>query len=135
MDEIPAASALPPEQVEELLATAGRAPSLHNSQPWRFRVTPNLIELHADPARRLPVADPDGCELRIACGAALFNLRLALHGLGIRPIVTVLPDPEQPELLAAVRHGGTKPPTPEQLRLLRAVPNRRTNRHPFTTPP
>jgi nitroreductase len=122
---------LPPEQVNALLTAAVQAPSLHNSQPWRFRLRPRSIELHADLDRQLPVADPEGRELRLACGAALFNLRLALHGLGIRPTVTIFPDPAQPTLLAAVRDGGRKPPTPHQLRLLQAIPTRRTNRRPF----
>lgn len=132
MSVIPGALGLTGEQVERLLATAGRAPSLHNSQPWRFRLTPTTIELHADPERRVPVADPDDRELRIGCGAALFNLRLALHGLGIRPLVTVLPTRSRPDLLAVVRAGGRKPLTPDQRRLLGAVPLRRTNRNPFS---
>jgi nitroreductase len=132
MTDIPSTLGLTGEQVEHVLATAGRAPSLHNAQPWLFRLRPEVIELHADPDRRLPVVDPDDREQRIACGAALFTLRLALHGHGIRPIVTLLPDPTRPDLIATVRHGGTRPATPEQQRLLRAVPLRRTNRHPFT---
>jgi Nitroreductase family len=131
MNDHPGALGLDPEQVGALLTAAGQAPSLHNSQPWRFRIRPHVIELHADLNRQLPAADPDGRELRLACGAALLNLRLALHGLGIRPIVTTFPDPSQPALLAAVRHGGRKPPTPQQLRLLQAIPSRHTNRHPF----
>jgi hypothetical protein len=132
MIEIPGALGLTGAQVDGLLTAASRAPSLHNSQPWRFRLTPHAIELHADTGRRVPVADPDDRELRIACGAALFNLRLALHGVGIRPLVTILPDRERPTLLAVVRAGGRKPPTPDQWRLLRAVPQRRTNRHPYS---
>jgi len=132
MTQIPGALGLTTQQVDGLLRTAGRAPSLHNSQPWQFRVSPRSIELLADPARTLPVADPDGREQRLACGAALFNLRLALHGYGIRPTVTVLPDRARPELLAVIRHGGAKKPTPEQTRLLQAVPLWRTNRHPFS---
>jgi hypothetical protein len=135
MSVIPGALGLTGEQVDGLLTTAGRAPSLHNSQPWRFRPTPDAIELHADPERAVPVADPDDRELRIACGAALFNLRLALHGLGIRPLVTILPDRNRPTLLAIVRAGGHRLATPEQQRLLRAVPLRRTNRHPYSDVP
>ena len=131
----PGALGLTGEQVDGLLTAAGRAPSLHNSQPWRFRLTPHAIELHADPERRLPAADPDDRELRIACGAALFDLRLALHGLGVRPIVTTLPDRRRPTLLALVRAGGPKPATPDQLRLLHAIPRRRTNRHPYSDTP
>lgn len=121
------------EQVDGLLTTADRAPSPPDGRPWRFRVTSRVIELYAVPERALPVADPDGREQRMACGTALFNLRLALHGYRIRPIVTLLPDRAHPHLLAVVRHGGTKEPTPEQMRLLLAVPAQRTDRQPFGT--
>lgn len=132
---IPGALGLSPDQVVDLLRTAGRAPSLHNSQPWRFSVTPQTIELHADARRSPVVADPDGREMRIGCGAALFNLQLALAVQGIRPIVTILPDRERRDLLAVIRHGGRKQPTPEQRDLLRAVSLRRTDRHPYTDAP
>lgn len=126
---------LSPAQTERVLEAAGRAPSLHNTQPWRFVVHPDAIELHADPERRLPVTDPDGQALRLACGAALFNLRLALHGCGIRPVVTPFPDRDDPDLVAVLRRGGARPPTAEQRALLRAVPLRSTNRRPFSDVP
>src|ERR1700712_430673 len=79
------------QEVKTVLQAASLAPSLHNSQPWRFRLLADRIELHMDLGRRLPGADPEDRELRLACGAALLNLRLALQGLGIRPSVTLLP--------------------------------------------
>jgi hypothetical protein len=135
MDDTAGALGLTPEQTAGVLAAAGRAPSLHNTQPWRFRVGPRTIALLADRERRLPEIDPDDRELRLACGAALYTLRLALHGHGIRPLVTLFPDRSRPDLVAVVRHGGHRPTTPEQRRLLAAVPRRRTNRHPFTDAP
>ena len=132
MTRIDGALGLASRQTEQLLEAAGQAPSLHNTQPWWFRIRPDTIELHSDPGRRLPVTDPDGRERRMACGAALYNLRLALHGAGLRPLVTTFPDRDDPDLIAVVRHGGARAPTPEQLSLLRAVPHRRTNRRPFT---
>ncbi|MEU7815200.1 nitroreductase [Pseudonocardia sp. NPDC049154] len=122
-------------ELQDVLHAAALAPSLHNSQPWRFRITADGLELHADPERQLRVADPSGRELRLACGAVLFNLRLALTGHGVRPLVTVLPNPLDPELIAVVRRGGGRPPTPAERRLLAAVPHRHTNRRPFTTSP
>ncbi|MCE3553156.1 nitroreductase [Pseudonocardia sp. RS11V-5] len=122
-------------EVQSVLQAAALAPSLHNSQPWRFRTTADGIELRADPERQLRVADPSGRELRIACGAALYNLRLALTGHGVRPLLTVLPNPEDTGLIAVVRRGGSRPPTPAERRLLAAVPRRHTNRRPFTTAP
>jgi hypothetical protein len=67
------------------------APSLFNTQPWRFRLCPDRIEVHPDLGRRLIAHDPEDRELRIACGAALFNLRLAVHAQGITPVVTIDP--------------------------------------------
>lgn len=119
------------EATAAVLRLATRAPSLHNSQPWRFRLRPDRIELRADPDRQLPAADPTGRELRIGCGAALFTLRLALIGAGIRPLVSRYPQPGDPDLVAVVRHGGIVRATPEQRRLLEAVPRRHTNRRPF----
>jgi hypothetical protein len=135
MDDQLGALGLTLDDTDEVLATAGKAPSLHNTQPWRFRIGPRSIALVADRERRLPEIDPDDRELRLACGAALFTLRLALHGKGIRPLVTLLPDPAEPDVLAVVRPGGRRAPTPEERRLLDAVPRRHTNRHPFSDSP
>jgi hypothetical protein len=62
-----------------VVAAAAWAPSVHNAQPWRFTVGGQQISLHADAGRQLAVADPDGREMMISCGAALFTARLALR--------------------------------------------------------
>ena len=67
-----------------LIAVAGRAPSVHNTQPWRFTVSRDAIELQADVSRRLRV-DPDGREMVISCGAALYGLRLTPPPAGPPP--------------------------------------------------
>ena len=115
-----------------VLETAALAPSVHNAQPWAFRTAPDVVELYADATRRMPVADPDDQELRLGCGAALFNLRLALLVRGVRPDVALFPDPARRHLVAQVRRAGTARATPELERLLDAVPRRHTNRRPFT---
>lgn len=121
--------------VETMLAAAGAAPSLHNSQPWRFHRTPTAIELYADTDRALPVADPDHRELVLACGGALLNLRLALHAAGLHPTVTLLPEPAASGLLARVRPVGHRPVTPTDRALADAIPRRHTNRRPFLPTP
>ncbi|MFC3895412.1 Acg family FMN-binding oxidoreductase [Lentzea rhizosphaerae] len=131
MTEVPAALGLRSGQIESALAAASLAPSVHNTQPWRFRVRPDRIELHPDPSRKLAATDPEERELRLSCGAALFNLRLALQDAGVRPLVSMLPGQDAPGALAVVRRGGTIKVDDEQRALLRAVPRRRTNRRPF----
>ena len=49
-------------QAGYLIRLAARAPSLHNTQPWRFKVSQDALELYADTKRQLRV-DPDGREL------------------------------------------------------------------------
>ncbi|WP_030546971.1 Acg family FMN-binding oxidoreductase [Streptomyces albus] len=95
--------------VTDLVREATAAPSMHNAQPWRFRHRPGsrTIELRRDAERAMPHADPDQRALHIGCGAALFNLRVAAAGEGLRPEVRLLPDPEDPGLLATVRLTGT----------------------------
>jgi hypothetical protein len=122
---------IPADQVEYLIATAARAPSVHNTQPWRFRVTADALELYADPARRLR-ADPKGREMVISCGAALFGLRLGMRSLGFMPLVEILPTPGRRMLLARVRFGSQRQIDPSEREMLAAVPHRHTHRGPFS---
>ncbi|CAL9504710.1 Putative NAD(P)H nitroreductase [Actinosynnema sp. ALI-1.44] len=119
------------EEVADALRTASLAPSLHNTQPWLFRLAPDRIELHPDPDRRLPATDPEDRELRLSCGAALFNLRLGLRRHGVEPIVSLLPGADAPGALAVVRRGWSTPFDEETRALWEAVPVRRSNRAPF----
>lgn len=68
------------------------APSSHNTQPWFFKILGNIIELYADRTRALPVVDPDDREPTISCGAALFNLLLAIRHFGYNYMLQVLPN-------------------------------------------
>jgi hypothetical protein len=125
---------IPAGQVDYLIATAARAPSVHNTQPWRFRAGPDAIELYADQRRKLRV-DPVGREMLISCGAALFGLRLAVRSLGYVPMVELLPDPAQLRLLARVRMYPGEPMTGRERQLLTALPHRHTHRGPFAAEP
>jgi nitroreductase len=125
-------AALTADIVEYLVATASRAPSVNNTQPWRFCFVDGAIELRADPDRGLRVADPAARELVISCGAALYTLKLAIRGVGLEPRAQLLPDPDDPQLLARVRGLPGGEPTRDERRLLRAVARRHTHRSTFT---
>src|SRR3954471_4186520 len=113
-------------------AAAGiRAPSLHNSQPWRFRLRDGGIEVLADPARQLTVADSGGWAVRIACGAATFNARLALAVSGTPAEGGLRPHDEGPDVLARLTSGPPRLPTYPEQDLFAAIPRRYSNRRPF----
>src|SRR6516162_7719109 len=133
-EEAAQAVPIPADQMDFLIATAARAPSVHNTQPWRFRVGEFAIELYADTRRKLR-ADPIGREMLISCGAALFGLRLAVRSLGYLPLVELLPDPAQLRLLARVRLGAAAPMTARERQMIEAVPHRHTHRGPFDPGP
>jgi hypothetical protein len=107
---------------------------VQNTQPWRFRAGEYVIELYADPGRKLRV-DPASREMLISCGAALFGLRLAVRSLGYPPVVELLPDPARPRLLARVTLGAAEPMTPLERQLLEALPHRHTHRGPWDAGP
>jgi nitroreductase len=115
-----------------LAATAGiRAPSLHNSQPWAFRLRSGAIEILVDP-RHQPAGDRAGWAVRIACGAAAFNAQLALAASGTPARVRVLPDPA---VLVCLEPGQFRLPTTAEQDLYAAVARRRSNRAPFRPDP
>src|SRR6516162_4969325 len=133
-EEAAQAVPIPADQMDFLIATAARAPSVHNTQPWRFRVGEFAIELYADTRRKLR-ADPIGREMLISCGAALYGLRLAVRSLGYLPVVELLPNPARPRLLARVMLGAAEPITARERELLEALPHRHTHRGPWDPGP
>jgi len=117
-------------------AAAGiRAPSLLNSQPWLFRLRDGAIEVLADPARRLAVADRAGWAARIACGAATYNARLALAVTGKPADVILHPDSRLPNLIARLLPGPARPATYAEEDLHAAIWRRYSNRAPFWPDP
>jgi hypothetical protein len=123
------------ETARYVVAEAVWAPSVHNTQPWWFSAEGQQISLYADAGRRLAVADPDGREMMISCGAALFTVRLALRSLGYIPETRVLPDPAQPALVARVSWRQQAAPTDYERRLASQVPLRRTHHGGFDPVP
>jgi nitroreductase len=72
---------------EDALAVAVRAPSIHNTQPWSWRLTPDRLVLRADRSRQLEVADPDGHSLLVSC-----LTELSLRAAGSRVESSMLSD-------------------------------------------
>jgi nitroreductase len=117
-------------------ATAARhAPSILNTQPWRWRVRPGRLELFADASRRLAATDPTGRSLMLSCGAVLHHSRVALAAQGWSSAVRRLPDPTTPQLLATLRAADRAPVTAQTRALLSAMRARHTDRRPVAEVP
>ena len=125
--------------LESCISAAVAAPSIYNTQPWRFRLDPQTVtlEVRAVPQRGLRHADPVGRALHLSVGASLFNLRIAAAHFGWVPVVRLLPDPEDPGLLANLRlsgpsHRHTAGHRPD---LYPAIWRRHSSRFPFSGRP
>jgi nitroreductase len=119
----------------EAAAMAGRAPSVHNTQPWLWTVRPDHLELGLVPDRRLAAADPEGRLAVLSCGAALHHARVALAAEGWEPVVDRLPDPARPDLLAVVAVRGPRPADPAAMREVQSMWVRRSDRRPLSDEP
>ncbi len=115
------------------IAQAARlAPSVHNTQPWRFELGPGTFDLHVDRTRQLHALDPSGRQLMISVGCALFNARVSAAALGIPMQVERMPLGPDVNPVARLRATDTAVPGEDQLAVLEPVLRiRSTNRRRF----
>jgi nitroreductase len=115
----------------QIVAAATRAPSIHNTQPWRFVAGPDRLEVHLDTDRALPVLDPTGRQQIISCGSAVEFAVVALAAAGHTSEVDLLPAEDEPWHLATVRITGDAQPTDDERALAAAIERRHTVRAAF----
>ncbi|GIJ71072.1 Acg family FMN-binding oxidoreductase [Virgisporangium ochraceum] len=115
------------------VTVAGRAPSIHNTQPWRFVVDGDRLDLHTEPSRQLRELDPEGHMMLVSCGAALHHAVVALAAEGWHAEVERTGAPEG--AVASVRVTGPGEPDPHAVRRVAAVPRRHTDRRPVAPVP
>ncbi|MEE2031474.1 Acg family FMN-binding oxidoreductase [Rhodococcus chondri] len=119
------------ESVRVAVTLACRAPSVHNSQPWRWHYTNGRLELSGDRSRVLPMMDPSGRQLVISCGAALDHLRVAFTALKWSTRIDRLPEGLHSETLATIGFGRDARPASHDFDLLSSIRRRYSDRRPF----
>jgi hypothetical protein len=100
---------------------AGRAPSLHNSQPWRWDTDGHVLDLRLERSRVLTTSDPEGRFAILSCGAALHHARIHLAAHGWQAVVQRLPDDADTDLLARVRFASRTSLRPSERRSCTAI--------------
>ena len=122
------------EIVAKAIRLACRAPSLHNSQPWRWIVGDAVVNLFVDHERVLRSADSSGREALISCGAALGHFRIAMAAAGWKANVDAFPNPSERDHLASLDFSPAEYVTVAERDRAEAILRRRTDRLPFHAP-
>jgi hypothetical protein len=120
--------------IKGAIRLACRAPSLHNSQPWRWEVDGNTVHLYLDRNRVLYRTDRAGREAIISCGAVLDHFRVAMAAAGCMANIDRFPSTKSPDHLASVEFSLMDLVTDADRRRAQAIPSRRTDRLPFAPP-
>jgi nitroreductase len=123
------------EALERAARMSGLAPSIHNTQPWHWRIQDGRADLFADLTRQLPTNDPDRRMLTISCGGALAHLIDALDAEGYAADIQLLPDAGNNTHLARVRIANAHRVTPEAVRKTQTMRIRQTDRRPLLEQP
>lgn len=122
------------EVITSALELACRAPSLHNSQPWRWVVDSTVVDLFRDPGRAVRSVDGSGREAIISCGAALDHFRVAMAAAGWDINVDQFPNPNDLNHLASVDFTALDYVADARRDRADAITHRRTDRLPFSPP-
>jgi nitroreductase len=122
------------EELTAILELACRAPSLHNSQPWRWIFEGGILHLFADHARVGHHTDITGREVILSCGAALDHLQVAAAAVGWQGRVDRHPDLHDHSHLASIDFRRTAAPSAHERALGDAISRRRSDRLAFAAP-
>src|ERR1700739_2647384 len=88
--------------LKKAVQLACRAPSVHNSQPWRWVAEDGVLRLFVDRRRTVPGTDRSGREAIISCGAALDHLGVATLAAGWHAEIERFPNPNDRDHLASI---------------------------------
>ena len=116
--------------IGHLIPPAILAASAHNTQPWKFKVGDDYVDIFVDWNRHLSVSDPSLRELYISIGCATANMLVAARYWDYQPALSYFPDGEaknKPAARITLTPAGNSSGS-NTADLFAAVGNRRTDR-------
>lgn len=129
------------EKIKFILNYAILSPSSHNTQPWKFKISPanfsngasgNSLEIFADSSRRLKISDKDGRMIFISVGCALTNILITADYFGLNYEVFYGKKADGfKESAARILFSEDKEKKKNNAALFNEIPNRSTNRNPY----
>lgn len=127
-------SSIDSETLARVVQLACRAPSVHNSQPWRLVAQDGELRMFLEPHRVPHATDRSGRQAVISCGALLDHLRVAAAAAGWKAHIARFPNPNELDHLATIDFRRLQFVSDADRARADAILQRRTDRLPFSTP-
>jgi hypothetical protein len=109
---------------------AGKGPSIQHTQPWRWCLTGDELDLYVDYRHGLEVTDVEARLAVLSCGTALHRAVVKLTADGWHAVLARLPNRAHPDFLAQVRIAHQTPAETAALHHYQTIARRHTNRRP-----
>jgi nitroreductase len=120
------------DDIKKIVEESLNAPSGSNSQPWKFKIAENMLEIFAFPEYDHPVLNYNNRGTWVAHGALIENITISARTAGYDTDVKVFPHFPDIKTSALIYFNAT---TPEKDILQEAIKNRCTNRKPYNLTP
>lgn len=121
------------QKLRFLVGYAILAPSNHNTQPWKFCIRDDSLEVSLNKSNALSFIDPQLRQLTISCGAAIYMFEVAAKYFGYQSIIQLFEVPS--ETIANITLGGNIEPDSHDIKLFKAIFSRQTNRRFYAKTP
>src|SRR3989344_4713288 len=116
------------EDIQRILEAGIQAPSGSNSQPWKFKINGNQVDIFALPEKDHPILNFRNRGTLFAHGALFENILIAADALGYKSEYTLFPDKENKNCTARITFSKADP---KNQPLFTSIPKRATNRKPY----
>src|SRR3989344_6623100 len=91
------------DAIQKILGASINAPSGSNSQPWRFEIENNIINLFILPEKDHPILNYRNRGTLIAGGAMIENIMIASAEFGYTADIEMFPDKNNQNLIAKIK--------------------------------